>query len=136
MSVEQTRAVMERYVASEHTDLDALAEDVRFTVMATGQVVRGRDAVAAMLGHFYRGAFDAVAEPRSLVIGDGIAIGEWDFVGTHIGEFAGVAATGREVRVPLAVAYDVADGRIARGRVYFETPAFLAQVNKPEAKTP
>ena len=37
-------------------------------------------------------------------------------------------ATGREVRVPLAVIYDMKDGLIVRGRVYFEVPAFLAQV--------
>jgi predicted ester cyclase len=49
-------------------------------------------------------------------------------VGTHLGEFAGVPATGRQVRVPLAVAYDLEAGRITRGRVYFEIPAFLAQV--------
>jgi predicted ester cyclase len=69
-----------------------------------------------------------VAEMTNLVVGEGRAIGEWDFVGTHVGEFAGVPATGRRVRVPLAVAYDLADGRITKGRVYFEIPAFLAQV--------
>lgn len=39
----------------------------------------------------------------------------------------GMAATGKEVRVPLCVVYDLRDGRIAAGRVYFEVPALLAQ---------
>jgi hypothetical protein len=30
--------------------------------------------------------------------------------------------------VPLAVAYDMRDGQLTEGRVYFEVPAFLAQV--------
>jgi hypothetical protein len=29
-----------------------------------------------------------------------------DFVGKHIGEFAGIPATGKDVRVPLCVVYD------------------------------
>ena len=44
------------------------------------------------------------------------------------GKFAGVPATGKEVRVPFAVHYDLADGLIVAGRVYFEVPVFLAQV--------
>jgi steroid delta-isomerase-like uncharacterized protein len=81
-----------------------------------------------MLGYFYHVAFEATAEPTNIVIGEGRAFGEWEFVGTHIGEFAGVPATGRLVRVPLAVAYDLEDGQIIRARIYFEIPAFLAQV--------
>jgi predicted ester cyclase len=53
---------------------------------------------------------------------------EGDFVGKHIGEFAGVPATGKTVRVPLCVVYDLEGGKIMRGRVYFEVPAFLKQV--------
>ncbi len=85
-----------------------------------------------MLDFFYHVAFDATAETKSLVVGDGIAVLEGEFVGRHIGEFAGVPATGMDVRVPLVVIYDVRDGQIVEGRVYFETPAFLAQVGAPD----
>ncbi len=131
MSMTETRDVMQRYLSGEHAVDGVMAEDVVFTVMATGQEFRGTAAVAGMLTYFYHGVFEATAEERTLVIGDGHAIGEWDFVGIHVGEFAGVPATGRHVSVPLAVAYDLADGRITRGRVYFEIPAFLAQVGAP-----
>lgn len=53
---------------------------------------------------------------------------EGDFVGKHTGEFMGIPATNKDVRVPLCVVYDVADGRITEGRVYFEAPALLAQL--------
>jgi steroid delta-isomerase-like uncharacterized protein len=128
MSVDATRAVMDRYLASGHGDLDVMAPDVCFTVMATGQEFRGPEAIAAMLTYFYRQAFDASAVNERLLVGSGRAFGEWDFVGRHVGEFAGVPATGKNVNVPLAVAYDLEDGKVVRGRVYFETPAFLAQV--------
>lgn len=37
-------------------------------------------------------------------------------------------ATGKDVQVPLAIHYDLRDGEIVAGRVYFEVPAFLVQV--------
>ena len=37
--------------------------------------------------------------------GDGEAILEAEFIGTHVGEFEGVPATLRPVRVPYSVAY-------------------------------
>lgn len=128
MTPEQTRSVMERYLASGHSDLEIMAPDVCFTVMATGQEFRGPGAIAAMLAYFYQQAFEAQAVNERLLIGAGHAVGEWDFVGRHTGEFAGVPATGKTVNVPLAVSYDLADGKVVAGRVYFETPAFLAQV--------
>jgi steroid delta-isomerase-like uncharacterized protein len=128
VSAETTRTTLDRYFSSEHTDASMMADDVVFTVMATGQEYRGPEAILGMLDYFYHGAFEATVELKNMVIGDGSAITEWDFVGKHTGEFAGVPATERDVRVPLCVAYDVENERIMRGRIYFEIPAFLAQV--------
>lgn len=128
MSVESTRATMERYFNSEHGDTSVLADDVVFTVMGTGQEAKGPEAVLNMLSYFYHGAFEATAEPVNMVMADGKAVGEWDFTGKHTGEFAGVPATGKVVHVPLCVSYDLENDLIKRARIYFEVPAFLAQV--------
>ena|SRR5688572_15791663 len=128
MSIDRTRDVMGRYAAGEHGDISVLADDVVFRIMATGDEHRTPQGVKAMLDWFYHVAFDATAELRNMVVGEGIAVLEADFVGRHVGEFAGVPATNKDVRVPLAVVYDVRDDKITEGRVYFETPAFLAQV--------
>ena len=128
MSVESTRQVVMRYFDSEHGDLSMMAPDVVFRIMATGQEYRGREGVAQMLQYFYRLAFDATAETRTLIVSDGNAAWEGEFVGKHIGEFMGIPATQKNVRVPLCVVYDVADDRITEGRVYFEGPALLAQL--------
>jgi steroid delta-isomerase-like uncharacterized protein len=128
MSVEQTREVIERYAAAQHADVSMMAPDVVFRVMATGQEHRTPKGVVGMLNYFYHVAFDAKAETKSMIVGEGIAAMEADFVGRHIGEFVGVPPTGKEVRVPLAVIYDLRDGQIVEGRVYFEVPVFLAQV--------
>lgn len=128
MSVESTRAAMDRYFSAEHADTSMLADDVLFTVMATGQEARGHEAVLGLLNHFYHGAFEATAVPRNMLYADGKAAGEWDLAGKHTGEFAGVPATGKEVHVPLCVVYDLENDLIKQARIYFEVPAFLAQV--------
>ena len=128
MSIESTRETMQRYFNSAHGDTSTLAEDVVFTVMATGQENRGHDGVLGMLNYFYHVAFDAAAEPRVTIFGENNALWEGEFVGRHIGEFAGIPATGKDVRVPLSVVYDLENGKITRGRVYFEMPALFQQL--------
>src|SRR5664279_1791331 len=93
MSIDETRAVMEQYIAAEHGDVRWMADDVVFRVMATGQEHRTPAGVLGMLQYFYHVAFEATAETRTFVVGPGSAVLEADFVGRHIGEFAGVPAT-------------------------------------------
>jgi len=129
MSVESTRAAVTRYVNSNHADLSMMAPDVVFTSMATGDEHRGVEALEGMLHYIYHVAFDAHAETKSIIVSENQAVLEADFVGKHIAEFAGVPATGKTVRVPLCVVYDLENDTIKRGRVYFEVPAFLKQVS-------
>jgi len=128
MSVESTRQVLMRYFEAAHGDVSMMAPDVVFRIMGTGQEHRGPDGVAQMLDYFYHVAFDAKAETKKLIVAEGNAVWEGDFVGKHIGEFMGIPATNKDVRVPLCVVYDVAGERITEGRVYFEAPALLAQL--------
>jgi predicted ester cyclase len=76
----------------------------------------------------YHTAFDADAEVKNLIFADGKAVLEADFVGKHIGEFAGIAATNKNVRVPLCVTYDLENDQIKRARVYMEMPVLLKQL--------
>ncbi len=128
MSIESTGRTMTRYFESEHTDVSMMTDDVVFTIMATGQEHLGKEGVLGMLDYFYRIAFDARAETKNVVIADQQAVVEGDFVGKHIGEFAGIRPTGKDVRVPLCVVYDLEQDLIKRGRVYFEMPALLQQL--------
>ena len=96
--------------------------------MATGQEYHGRDGVLGMLNYFYHLAFDASAITLTTLFGENNAMVEGEFVGKHIGEFAGIPPTGKAVRVPLCVVYDLENDLITRGRIYFETPALLQQL--------
>ena len=128
MSVESTRAAMMEYLNVDHSDTSMMADDVVFTVMATGEENHTPEGVLGMLNYFYNVAFDAKAETKTMIFGDGNAVLEADFVGKHIGEFAGIPATNKDVRVPLCVVYDIEDGKIKRGRVYFVMPVLMKQL--------
>ena len=130
MTVEATHRVMEKYLASQHGDTSMMSPDVVFRIMPTGEEHRTPEGVLAALGAFYHGTFEATAELRQLVVGEGSAALEGTVVGRHTGEFAGVPATGKDVRMPIAVFYDLADDQIIEARVYLELPVFLAQVSE------
>jgi steroid delta-isomerase-like uncharacterized protein len=133
MSIEGTREVMNRYWDSDHKDVSMMAEDVVFTHMATGDEHRSPAGVRRMLDYMYRQAFDATAEIRSRICGEIQAVLEAEFVGKHIGEFAGIPASGRSVRVPLCVVYDLEAGKIKRARVYLEMPVLMRQLGEAPA---
>lgn len=106
---------------------ETLRHDAVFTNLSTGDQWVGPEAIGGMLHWFYQVAFEAeVVEPR-LIAGDDAVVLVGTFSGKHIGEFAGLAPTGRDVRVPLVVIYDMVDGSIAAGRFLFDTASFLAQ---------
>ncbi|MGC5586143.1 ester cyclase [Ornithinimicrobium sp. W1665] len=125
-SVEETRQVLEAYAAEHDTSL--IAPDAVFHDVASGQDYVGREAIAAMLHHVYHVALQARAEVVRTTVGEGTAVLEGFVVGTHTGEFAGVAATGRQVRVPLVVSYRIADGYVQEADVYLLVSNFLQQV--------
>jgi predicted ester cyclase len=120
-----TNAIMQRYWAG---DRSALADDVVFTDVATGERHEGRDAVVAMLDAFYGEAFEVRAEDARQIVGEGSAAYEATLVGRHVGTCDGVAATGKRVRLPLCVTYRVGQGGILEGRVYFLVDVFRRQV--------
>ena len=97
-------------------------------MMGQDQRFEGPDAVEQMIDYMHRQAFEARLEVRSMVVGDGQAAAEFDFVGRHTGEFAGVPATGREVRVPYCVVYDLEDGKITALRLYFPMDVPMRQL--------
>jgi steroid delta-isomerase-like uncharacterized protein len=111
-------------------DASFLADDATFTDVTSGMQWTGREAIAAMLEWLYSGVFEAhVEDVRVIADADAsAAAAELLFVGRHIGEFAGVPATGRDVRVPMVVIYELSGGRITAARVHFNVAAFQAQV--------
>ena len=128
MSIESTRATMTQYFEDDDAAAGLMTDDVVYTRMATGEEHRGKAAVLAMLTDFYSVAFRGKAVAKNIFYADQHAVGEWDFVGKHIGTFEGIPATGKDVRVPLCVVYDLENDKIKRARIYFEMPVLLRQL--------
>lgn len=122
----ETQKNMKAYFESH--DVKYVAEDAVFTHMGTGDEYKGREAIASMLQYMYHIAFDAKANIKNTVITEKNALLEADFVGKHIGEFAGVSATNKNVNVPFCVTYDLENGLIKAARVYMMGDVMMRQL--------
>jgi predicted ester cyclase len=131
MSAETTERVMRDYLEALLSRGDFgrfFTDDVLWTTMEAGQEIRGREAVREYIVALHTVMFDARPVIRGTLVSDGVALLEADFVGRHIGEIAGVAATGRDVKVPYCVVYDIQGERIAALRAYFSIAALMQQL--------
>ena len=105
-----------------------LSEDTVFINMSTNELTIGRDAVGNMLNYLYHVAFEAHAEITNTIICDDKAVLEANFKGKHIGEYAGIPATHKDVNVPLCVTYDLEGGFIKVARVYMLSSVLVEQL--------
>jgi predicted ester cyclase len=107
-----------------------LADDVSLEIVGTKQGARGRQAVTDLITWLHTQAFDATAKVKTVIAEHEHAALEADFVGTHTGEFLGIAATGKPVNVPYAVRYDVPPaGKITAIRIYMPMELFGQQLS-------
>src|SRR5258708_358554 len=110
-------------------DIAYVAEDAVFKDMTSGQETKGRKAVGEMLHYFYHIAFDARFDVKSTMMADKSATLEGTFAGKHIADFAGIAATGKQVSVPMCITYDLDNnGLIQKARIYMLTDVMMQQL--------
>ena len=142
MSVVETHSVIDAYLAALVAQEDIapfFSEDIVLELVDVGQEIRGRDAVAGTIVGWQQQAFDAHPEITHLIVSEGTAAVEAVFIGTHTGEFVGIPATGREVAVPYAVFYELADGEITVLRIHGFATGLVAALTAeatPAAGTP
>lgn len=123
LSVEQR---MLDYFATH--DIKYVADDAVFKHLSTGEEYKGKAEIGAMLHYIYHVAFEAKAVLRNYIITDDKALVEGDFQGKHIGEFAGIQPTFKDVNVPLSVSYDLKDGLITKARIYMLDSVLMQQL--------
>jgi predicted ester cyclase len=120
---ESGRSTMDAYLQALTTRdsfADFLTEDVTLDMVGAGLSAQGRAQVEDFIRYAHEQAFDGRPELKSLIVdpdGRRSAI-EADFIGRHTGEFAGIPATGRNVRVPYSVHYDLTSSGISALRIY------------------
>lgn len=108
-----------------------LREEVAMAIMDTGEHIEGRDAVVQAITDWHTVAFDAQPRVTRVLVDDGNAAAEMLFVGTHTGDFGGMAATGMDVSVPYVVFYSFEDGAIAELRLYGIVDGLMKQLSAP-----
>lgn len=130
---DHTREWLRAYLdALVNGDAGALvSDDVTLTVMETGEQYRGRNDVVAFLDHLHRRAFSTTPVVTSLRADGGHGFVEAEFVGRHVGEFAGHLPTGRSVRVPYALGCDLEADAITALRLYLPFEALVRQLRRP-----
>ena len=130
-AMDTERQVMQDYLDAliKRDDFPAyFTDDVVATFEGTDQRADGRDAAAQLIRYVHESAFDARMELKNLLTDEGKAAIEADFAGTHTGEFAGIPATSRAVRVPYSVIYDLRGDRISALRIYFPMSLLMEQL--------
>jgi predicted ester cyclase len=135
MGAEQTRGIMDEYLAALQGGGDFgryFTEDVRWTTVETGDELRGREVVRDYIVALHTQALDAHPEVKNLVVGEDGAFLEADLVGTHTGDFAGIPATGAELRVPYAVAYDLSPDGITALRAYIPVTQMVNRLKEAQ----
>lgn len=127
MKTTQEKKKIEKYFESHDTKY--LTEDAVFINMGTNELTIGREAIGNMLHYIYHVAFDAHAEITNTIVTEKKAVLEANFIGKHIGEFAGIKATNKNVKVPLCVTYDLEEnGLVKVARVYMLTSVMMQQL--------
>jgi hypothetical protein len=131
MTTQQTRDIVTAYADALLAFRDIspyLDKNVTMTFMGTDRKITGSDAVQQTIKFFHEVAFSSAIELKAIAFGDGEAILEAEFIGTHIGEFEGVKPQMKSVRVPYAVGYSLNDGKITALRLYFPFELLMRQV--------
>jgi steroid delta-isomerase-like uncharacterized protein len=131
MTVEGTSQTMRSYLdafLARGDFAEYYTDEVTWTTVGAGQELQGRQPVRDFLMWMHTQAFDAHPKVKTLVVGDGQAALEADFVGTHTGEFLGMAPTGKSVQVPYCVIYDLHDDKITALRAYIPMDLLTRQL--------
>jgi hypothetical protein len=131
MSIDTTRHAIDGYLEALLSCGDFgrfMSDDVTVTFMGTDRQAAGREAACGLITFVHALAFKTAIRVNDVVYGERRAMLEAEFVGTHIAEFEGVAASHRHVRVPYAVVYDVDDQLITALRIYFPLDLLMRQI--------
>jgi hypothetical protein len=137
MPSDQDRATLLAFMAdvADHAPLEPhLAADATFSALATGQVIRGRAAVAAFIRSFYRGAFHAHGQLNAVVFdADHRLLLDLDLAGTHVGELMGIPATDRRFRVRCTLVCEARGGEVVAITGRLPVDQLLAQLQPHDA---
>ena len=131
--VQDNAAVVRRFVDEviTHGNIEAAAEfvweDVVEQVPLPGQEP-GLDGLKDIIRAMRTGFPDIVFSIKEQVTENDKVVSRFEWTGTHNGEFLGIPATGRPVRVWGIVIDRLEDGRIKETRILMDTLGMMGQL--------
>jgi len=125
--------LVEEHFASEvdqefERTLATFTAEPHYEIMATGQIFHGREEV---MGYYTltRTAFpDQRHDNVRLQFSDEAVIAEFDLLGTHLGDYYGLAPTGKTFRIPVMAVFFFEGDRIVNERIYSDAFSLLNQI--------
>ncbi|MBA2276666.1 MAG: ester cyclase [Chloroflexia bacterium] len=125
--------VATRFFDELHTagDLDAAAELVApgAFVHTPDGVMRGPDGIAELVTTLRTAFPDATFPIAEVVVAGDTVLVRWSMVGTHQGEFGGIAPTGTAVKMDGIAILRVHNGRIVEDWVQYDRLGLLQQLD-------
>jgi steroid delta-isomerase-like uncharacterized protein len=129
----ENRRLWQRHVLAETRRsipglLETLCDDPIYKIMAMSATFRGHDQVAQFYTGLFAGVPDATFELVNAFVGEEGVVEESILRGTQRGELFGIAATGREIALPLTIVFPILNRRIMGERLYFDLATLARQL--------
>lgn len=99
-----------------------------YRVMPMGIVHDGGQAVGELLFGIFKGFPDFTVDIDKTYHSDDAVILEVRMKGTHLGDWAGLKATGRSMDVPVACIFEFDEDRLTCEKVYFDMATLVNQL--------
>ena len=100
----------------------------RYEIVPTGEVHDGKDGVGGLLEDNRSAFADFHFEPYRTSPAEDIVLVEGLFTGTHTGTWRGLPATGRSIRLRMALVFEFEGEAMVCERVYFDLGTALRQL--------
>ncbi|UBF26488.1 ester cyclase [Kovacikia minuta CCNUW1] len=114
-----------------HSAADLYHEDATNIQVAVGIPVQGKQAILEGLIQFFQAFPDNYTRIENLFEDGEWAIVEWSGGGTFLGEFAGVAPTGKKFTLQGCGFFHITKGKIRFQRGYWDKMSWFSQIEIP-----
>jgi len=132
-SVADRQAVVRRHLEAENAyrlekTLETLTEDCVFEDVALAERFTGHAGASAYYRRWWLAFPDLTWVPQRRAFTEEGVVSELIAHGTHRGDFFGLAATGRQIEIPVTIFVTFAEGRMSGERLYYDLVTLLRQL--------
>ncbi|HYH11399.1 MAG TPA: ester cyclase [Thermomicrobiales bacterium] len=108
--------------------LGTVTDDVVFEDVAIGDVLRGADALKALLGEVQTAVPDFTVAVQTAFATESMAAAEYVISGTQSGDLPYLAASGKSFSIRASSVFELDAGKIRRESRYYDAARFLSDL--------